>query len=215
MMGYGVPEAIASMARAMAPLGIETVVGCTDTDGSFTDLNIQLVNPHAPLVLDLAAREGATVVVANGSPFFEVLPKLTGKLRTIAYEYGDPTPEMFDDDAADRREIADSKRVEVYPHVDAVAAISEFVRHDIGWPDTRVIVLGVDHIEDLGPKPEPLADAEPKPLRVGTLMRLGVGEARYKGTDLLAPLRSAIAEAVGGDVQFEVMGRGTPPTPSG
>ena len=53
-MGYGVPEAIASLARGMAPLGIETVVGCMDSDDSFGDLTIRHVNPHPPLVLDLA-----------------------------------------------------------------------------------------------------------------------------------------------------------------
>ena len=85
-MGYGVPEAIASLARGMAPLGIETVVGYMDSDDSFGDLTIRHVNPHPPLVLDLAAQEGATVVVANGSPYFAVMPALTGKVRTIAYE---------------------------------------------------------------------------------------------------------------------------------
>lgn len=209
-MGYGVPEAIASLARGMAPLGIDTVVGCMDSDDSFGDLQIRRVNPHAPLVLDLAAQEGATVVVANGSPFFEVLPALTGKVRTIAYEYGDPTPEMFDADAAERRAIVEHKRSAVYPNVDAVAAISEFIRHDIGWPQARVIVLGVDHIPDLGCKPAACAAAAP--LRVGTLMRLGAGEARYKGTELLPQLRSATADALSahdGAVRFEVMGRGT------
>lgn len=211
-MGYGVPEAIASLARGMTPLGIETVVGCMDFDDSFPDLQIRRVNPHPPLVLDLAAREGATVVVANGSPFFEVLPALTGKVRTIAYEYGDPTPEMFEADAAERRAIVEHKRTAVYPNVDAVAAISEFVRHDIDWPQARVVVLGVDHIPDLGPKPARRPDDADKALRVGTLMRLGEGEARYKGTDLLPTLRAGIDAVLGEEgrsVQFEVMGRGT------
>ncbi|TXH44095.1 MAG: glycosyltransferase [Actinobacteria bacterium] len=214
-MGYGVPEAIASLARGMAPLGIETVVGCMDSDDSFGDLTIRHVNPHPPLVLDLAAQEGAIVVVANGSPYFEVLPALTGKVRTIAYEYGDPTPEMFAADAAERRAIVEHKRSAVYPNVDAVAVISEFIRHDIGWPQSHVVVLGVDHIPDLGPKParrRPAEAVDREPLRVGTLMRLGEGEARYKGTDLLPALREAIADGLGDDaeVRFEVMGRGTP-----
>ena len=203
-MGYGVSEAIAALATAMQPHGVDSVVGTPESDGHFTDVPVFRVRADTESVLDLAARVGATVVMAHGSPFFEVLPDLTGRVRTIAYEYGDPTPEMFADDALHRREIADRKKTEVYPHVDAVAAISEFVRHEIEWPEASVIILGVDHVPDLGPKKR---RKDVGPFRVGTLMRLGTGEARYKGVELLPLLRDEIAAQVP-NLRFEVMGRG-------
>jgi glycosyltransferase involved in cell wall biosynthesis len=206
-MGYGVSEAIAALAQAMTSHGVITVVGTPENDGHFADLAVVRAKADAESLLDLAARHGATVVMAHGSPFFEVLPALSGRVRTIAYEYGDPTPEMFDDDADLRREIAESKKASVYPHVDAVAAISEFIRHEIEWPAAEVIILGVDHVPDQGPKRPRRGD--PGPLRVGTLMRLGTGEARYKGVELLPTIRAAVQQ-LQPEVQFEVMGRGEP-----
>lgn len=204
-MGYGVSEAIASLASAMSTHGVRTVVGTPENDGHFDQLAVVRAKADPESVLDLAARHGASVVMAHGSPFFEVLPALRGQVRTIAYEYGDPTPEMFDDDAELRRQIADAKRTEVYPHVDAVAAISEFIRHEIDWPAAEVILLGVDHVPDKGPKrPQ---ESRPGPLRVGTLMRLGPGEAKYKGVELLPAIRHAVWQ-LQPDVQFEIMGRG-------
>jgi len=206
-MGYGVSEAIAAFAAPLRTHGVRMVVGTPEDDGHFGHLEVVRAKADPEAVLDLAARHGATVVMAHGSPFFEVLPALTGKVRTIAYEYGDPTPEMFDDDADLRRSIAEEKKSAVYPHVDAVAAISEFIRHEIQWPDTEVIILGVDHVSDQGPKrPRRTGEA---PLRVGTLMRLGVGEARYKGVEMLPDIRRAVL-ARQPDAVFEVMGRGEP-----
>lgn len=208
-MGYGVSEAIAALSRHMEPIGIMTTVGCLEYDRHFYDIDVRTVRPDPQAVLDLAAKLGASAVVAHGSPFFEVLPSLSGKVRTIAYEYGDPTPEMFGDDADERRRIADAKKINVYPKVDVVAAISEFIRHDIEWPQAQVVRLGVEHVPDLGPKPlvPPLDSAAP--LRVGTLMRLGVGESRYKGSDHLLQVKDLVGKAQC-PIQFEVMGRGDP-----
>lgn len=208
-MGYGVSEAIAALSRAMEPTGVMTTVGCLAHDNHFYDIDVRTVRPNPTAVLDLAARARASAIVAHGSPFFEVLPDLTGQIRTVAYEYGDPTPEMFGGDASERRSIADAKRAGVYPHVDEVAAISEFIRHDIAWPTAQVIRLGVEHVPDLGTKPLIPPTDPTAPLRVGTLMRLGEGEAHYKGNDLLLKLHESIVGR-GAPIQFEVMGRGTP-----
>lgn len=204
-MGYGVSEAIAAAAPFMARHGVRVVVGTPENDGHYADLTVVRAKADPEGVLDLAARHGASVVMAHGSPFFEILPALRGRVRTIAYEYGDPTPEMFADDMELRKQIATAKLTDVYPHVDAVAAISEFIRHEIRWPATEVIILGVDHVPDQGPK-RPRGAGAP-PLRVGTLMRLGAGEARYKGVELLPQIQQAIRQLYP-PVQFEVMGRG-------
>ena len=205
-MGYGVAEAVAALSRNLTAMGIPTVVATLGEDGTFADVDVRRVTPDAAHITALAARLGASVAVAHGSPFFEILPALP--MGTIAYEYGDPTPELFGSDAAERRRIADSKRTDVYPLVGAVACISDFIRHDIRWPAAEVITLGIEHIPDLGPKPlVPPMDPD-RPLRVGTLMRLGAGEAQYKGNRLLPALRTEVRRHRP-TTQFEVMGRGT------
>lgn len=209
-MGHGVAEVIAAISAEWAREGIFVAAGCQGTDNHFRQLSNHIVPPSPEAVSDLATSLGCNVIIAHGSPYFEVLPALTGRFRTIAYEHGDPTPEFFTHDAAERRAIVDRKRLTVYPSVSGVVAISEFIREDIGWPAAFVIRSGVDHIPDLGTKmlitEQP---SKPLPLRVGTLMRLGAGEAKYKGPHLLSEIRATVMRE-DPTVQFEAMGRGTP-----
>lgn len=203
-MGHGVAQMVAGMAGPLAEQGVTVAVGCLEHD-NFYDVPAHTVPPDAPAVAGLAEHLGADVVVAIGSPYFEVLPRLPAALTTVAYEAGDPTPGLFTADSEERLRIAANKRTNVYPHVGAVAAISSFIRHDIGWPDAAVIPLGIDDLPDLGPKPSvPPRDHR---LRVGALTRLGPGEAHYKGRDQLLELRQLLVGS--GDIEFELMGRGT------
>ena len=85
-----------------------------------------------------------------------------------------------------------------------MVAISRFIAADIDWPAATVIANGIDHVDA---KPDPARDRRASALRVGTLMRLGQGEAYYKGNDLFLDLVAA-AEAAGVNARFEVMARG-------
>ncbi len=201
-MGHGVAEAVAMQMRSLRDMGVKSVVGCVQYDDHYADVAPARVAADAGAVADFASGCGASVIVAHGSPYFEVLPELSERFRTIVYEYGDPTPELFADDAVQRRRGVEWKRRHLYPDVAAVTAISEFVRHDIGWP-AQVIPLGVEHIPDLGPKSD--EHTAGRPLRVGALMRFGAGEARYKGHAELLDLIRWVPEA-----HWEVAGRGTP-----
>lgn len=205
--GFGLPEVIAALVPELTALGVPCEVACLSSDGLFTGFPIHEVDPTGEAVLALARQIGADVVIAHGSPFFEVLPDLRPHLRTVVYEHGEPPPVLFDDEV-DRAERARYKEAHVYANVDDVVAISEFIRDEIGWPDATVIPNGVDHIADLGTKvwlPPRQADAQ---LRVGLLMRLGEGEAKYKGNDVLPALRS-LTEQAGVSARWEVMGRGS------
>lgn len=202
-MGHGVAEAVAMQVRGLRQAGIPAVVGCLESDDHYAGLGPVRVAPDAAAVADFAAANGATVIVAHGSPYFELLPELTGPFHTIAFEYGDPSPGLFPEpEASQRRAVIEHKRHEVYPHVARVAAISEFIRHEIDWPQADVLVLGIEHVPDLGPKTQRQVHG---PLRVGALMRLGPGEARYKGP---AELRELVDLVPG--VTWEWAGRGTP-----
>lgn len=202
VMGYGVAEAVAMQARGMVARGVAVTVGCLEADGHYPDVPTRRVAPDPDAVADLAIELGATAIVAHGSPYFEVLPELTGRFLTVAYEYGDPPPDLFGEDAERRRAQIHHKRTAVYPGVSEVAAISEFIRHDIQWDPAAVMVLGIEHVPDLGPKDPPRGPTGR--LRVGSLMRLGPGEARYKGVD---ELRRLAAETPQLDWTFA--GRGT------
>lgn len=207
--GWGVSLEIGEICRRLRRDGVDTFVGAGRTDGSFDWLGIDLVPAEATAVRALATRCGADVIAAHTSPYFEILPALSGTFETWAWENGDPTPSFFLDRRRERAAIARHKLEAVYPRVARVVAISDFIRHDIDWPRADVVRLGCDHVPAMPPKSiADLGASELQAIRVGTLMRLGRGEAHYKGNrlfiELLAALRAQDVEA-----EFHVAGRGT------
>jgi len=209
MRGYGVSLVAEEVCRRWSLAGVAVHIGCihTDVDGGFVpDLTIPLakLGPDPVEIETYCSRHDLSVVMAQTSPYFEVLPHLSSGLHRVVFEHGDPTPDLFTHDALERSRIVAGKQSSVYPFVDVVACSSHFLAEDIAWRDAVVVHLGCDHVPDLGPKQVMLDSDE---LVVGCLMRLGPGEALYKGNDLLVDLIQRIADEPG--VRFRLMGRGT------
>lgn len=207
--GWGVSLEIGEICRRLRRDGTGAYVAAGRTDGSFDWLGVDLVEPDDQAIRALAARRGVDVIAAHTSPYFEVLPSLSEGFETWAWENGDPTPAFFVDSRRERAAIARHKREAVYPRVRRVIAISDFIKHDIGWPGADVVRLGCDHVPAMPPKSPADVGAEgARAIRVGTLMRLGRGEAHYKGNHLFLQVMEAVrARHLG--AEFHVAGRGT------
>lgn len=209
MRGFGVSIVAEELAKNMPQFGWDLYVGAMRVDGNFGAINTFLIAPDPQEILKFCRDWKIDVVLAQTTPYFEVLPQLVGQIPVIVYEHGDPTPAFFAGDGEERERIRLNKIQNVYPRVNRVLASSHFLVQDISWPATQVVTLGCDHVPDLGLKP--LQDVKSQAtgaLKVGTLMRLGPGEAQYKGNgifrQLVAQLRSRNAA-----IEFFVMGRGT------
>ena len=136
-----------------------------------------------------------------------MLPSLRDIAPCWAWEHGDPTPAFFSIDGDERKNIKQKKLQNCYPNIDGVITISEFIKSDIRWPNARIIYNGCDHVPDLGTKTLSQSNLN-EPIRIGTLMRMGQGEANYKGNDLFLELIRAAEEGALA-ASFFVMGRGT------
>jgi glycosyltransferase involved in cell wall biosynthesis len=137
------------------------------------------------------------------SPYFELLPELDDSLVTWAWEHGDPTPDLFGSDVEERKRIVRNKQQHVYPRVDRVIAISQFIQYDIRWPGAEIVYNGCDHLPFEAPAPN-----LDRPLRVGALARMGRGETFYKGVAQFNDLAQRLRDR-SDRIQFEIMGRGT------
>jgi glycosyltransferase involved in cell wall biosynthesis len=206
-MGFGVDVVVAELVRGLKSKGIRSVVGCIDKDQSYPDIESIACSGSLSDVLSLVDSLQPTHVVAHTTPFFEVLPELKAARPTLkiwAYEHGDPSPELFPGEEDKRWAIKNDKSSRVYPAIDGVIAISEFIRRDIAWPRAEIVFNGADN----NPLAEPKNRTLKAPLRVGTLMRLGQGERPYKGGDLY--LRVAeLAREKSLPVEFAYLGRGS------
>lgn len=210
VLGYGVDVTVGNIARHLIRLGHRVTIGCLETDGHYSGLDVRQVNPDPASITRLVEEVGCDCVIAHTTPFFEVLPLLDVAIPKWAWEYGDPTPAFFPLDGAERHRIKETKIRACYPAVNGVIAISHFLRRDIQWPAALVIYLGCDHVPDLGPKGALDFDPDPSArLKVGTLMRLGQGESNYKGNQLFSAI---VGKSMEQEIpaRFYVMGRGTP-----
>jgi len=203
-MGFGVAVVIENLAEELARRGHCVDVGCIHWDrNQGENFQVHVLSAEPASVHKLASDLRSEYVIAHTSPFFEVLPKLPGPYERWVWEHGDPTPELFPFDGTERRRIAQNKHTNVYPNVDRVITISEFIREDIGWPDADLVYNGCDHL-----RPARSSSPGKKKLRVGTLMRLGEGEAFYKGNQLFLDLVE-YCRLRSDDLEFYLMGRGS------
>ncbi len=206
-MGHGVSVVLERLASELVELGWEVHIASNNCDNSNLSKNVHRIYADLDSVKKIASDLQCSTVIAVTSPFFEMLPALKADYKTVAYEMGDPTPELFPIDGQARQSIAQHKRANVYPQVDKVLTISEFLRHDIKWLQGEAVYLGCDHVADVGTKGlQDFSLGAGKSLKVGTLMRLGEGEAHYKGLTLFEELRSRFIDQ---QVEFHIMGKGS------
>jgi hypothetical protein len=179
--GYGVDVVVAAHARYFELWGHNVRIFCIDADGSYPDLNIQDRVSDLERLKSTLASFGPDAVIAHTSPFFEWLAELNHP-AAWGFDHGDPSPHLFlGSDVDTRKHTKDNKIKSVYRQLRGVIVPSQFLRHDIQWPQAHVVLHGSNHVSDEGPK-SPQHFQPLRPLRVGTLARLGPGEALYKGT---------------------------------
>lgn len=201
-MGFGVSVVIAQLCKLLARVEVSVTVGTMETDDFFSaDCHIVKMDADPNAIGKYIVDHDIDCVIAHTTPYFELLPKISVKVVKWAWEHGDPTPSLFPGETEVRTQIIVNKLRYVYPNVDRVIAISNFIRQDIGWPEANLIPNGCDHVQKKAPKLN-----TSQPLKVGTLMRLGKGERYYKGGDLFIQLAKQFL--ITDTMQFSVMGRG-------
>lgn len=183
--GFGVDEVLIQYCRVLKQAGIRCEIVCVEKLKEVPGIQIGELLPSVEGLGKKIASGRWTHVIAHTEPWISLLSQAHTPqgVQKIAWEHGDPTPELFrnPEEVERRRREKTEKKENAYPNMNAVVAISEFVRADIEWPEALVI-------------PNPMPDFEksirydptprPAPLKIGSLMRLGPGEAQYKGQEI-------------------------------
>jgi glycosyltransferase involved in cell wall biosynthesis len=203
LRGYGVSVVAGELQRRLRHWGWDLHVGYLEADDFGRASSRLFIPADETEIFHYCIRNKIEIVIAQTSPYFEVLPQLASSIPVVCFEHGDPTPEFFREEMAVREESKKFKLEMVYPHVNEVWTISEFLRHDIGWMQARVIPNGADHVSRMRKRAIGYGDK----IRVGFLARLGQLESEYKGNDVLL----ALAKRFGDEerIEFTVMGRGS------
>lgn len=217
--GFGVDVVVDQQARRLSECGHRITVYCIEHEPAhYVDppYEITKVGGNLRHLAGMICDVGHDAVIAHSSPFFELLPLIVPATRCVAYEHGDPTPALFPVPKRLKRHFIKSNKLHnVYPHVDRVFAISNFIAKDIGWPSATIIPNGADH---LVVSAGPVAATERRRRareRFGvtknerlilSVCRLGRGEANYKGLDLFLEMKTKLASVPG--LRFALVGKG-------
>jgi glycosyltransferase involved in cell wall biosynthesis len=200
LKGYGVSEVIQHLSTELNKLGWEVNVLCENQDDHFkvTTFNSEISMRAVQKTIESLKPD---VICAHTSPYIEMLPHINFQGKKIVYDHGEPSPELFKFDQTERHQI-NLNKWSVYDHVSGVVVISNFIKSDINFADAKVIYNGCDHILDRGPKIKSDVVSD-RPLKIGILSRLGIGESYYKNTDLVLKLIDLK------NVEVTILGKGT------
>ncbi len=191
--GYGVDEVVLQHARLLQKRGANCTIACVEKLMTPPEILCLELLPALNSLEALIGAQEFTHIVAHTEPWMSLLAQVSTKLpvKKIVWEHGDPSPELIPHQALARQLEKTNKLKNVYPFVDQVVAISEFIKSDIEWQKAVVIPNGLS-LRDIVPKQYPETIST---LKIGTLMRLGAGESLYKGQDLFLKLAIALKES--------------------
>jgi GT2 family glycosyltransferase len=195
--GHGVAVVINLQVRALLARGHEVVVAGLRSDRDFAYDGHGVIEVHDPrAAATLAVSLGVNVIVAHTPPYFSVARWTGAYPPVLAYDYGEPPPELFPDAAARRDALAE--KAMSLAMSSRVLAISEAVGQESVLPPDRIVPLGNGHLG----RWIPALDERRRSVRrergwkdayvVLNVCRFHAGERAYKGVDHYAHLRAAL-----------------------
>ncbi|MBV9655769.1 MAG: glycosyltransferase [Acetobacteraceae bacterium] len=216
--GHGVAVVIDLQTRALLARGHEVILAGHRSAQDFPYEGRSVIEAHDPRsAATLAADLEADIIVAHTPPFFGVARWTGAYPPVLAYDYGEPSPDLFADAAA-RREVLSDKDMGLGMCA-RVLAISEAVAAEARVRPHGVLPLGNGHLGRWSPAAAEMRrrvrrDRGWEPLHVVlNVCRFHANERAYKGVDAYADLREALGfadPALASRSVFVLCGKGTP-----
>ncbi len=136
-------------------------------------------------ILRIVHETSPDATVVHTPPFFSLLESLPKTMVKIMMDYGEPPAHLFPD-RKEREKLRENK-IRWAAFADRVVSISRFIQEDSGIPDTKVILIGNDHLL----RPLPVLSflkgnfqkrlSNPQAFVVLNITRFHRGERLYKG----------------------------------
>jgi len=188
-----VPVVIQQHARKLVQSGYEVIIGgpLAENEMSFPGCE-RVVLGSAKEAAIYAFTNGVSLVVSHTPPFFEVPILIGGHIPVLAYDYGEPAAEFFQDPTrAYLLNVGYQKRAAA-ALTTTIATISQSVKDETLNKDALVIGLANSHLpawsEALRPERDHVREAQGwrDGFVVLTVCRFHENERAYKGLDKIA-----------------------------
>jgi hypothetical protein len=215
-IGYGVSLVIEKQMDGLVKMGgHEVYLGGpnvatlnSENSGFFRNVGLDLASTHS-----LIEEINPDIIISHADPYHSHVSKYKkGNVRKIAYDHGEPFPDLFGFWDSIRFKIKEHQRHFAFSSFDLHISISEFIKKTSGVAQSIVIYNGADHILDISNDPifnlrNDLGLPDDSFI-ILSLARMGTGEARYKGFEVLALIKKGVAMLVNNqNIQFVLMGK--------
>jgi GT2 family glycosyltransferase len=189
-IGYGVPVVIQQHARKLVEAGYEVVIGgpLAENEMSFPGCE-RVVIGSAQEAAVYAFTSGVALVVSHTPPFFEVPILIGGHIPVLAYDYGEPAAEFFQDPTRSYLLNVGYQKRAAAALTTCIATISQSVKDETLNKDALVIGLANSHLpawsEELRPERDRMRGAQgwQDGFVILTVCRFHENERAYKGLD--------------------------------
>jgi GT2 family glycosyltransferase/glycosyltransferase involved in cell wall biosynthesis len=192
-VGYGVPVVIQQHARKLIECGYEVVIGgpLADNELSFPGCE-RVVLSSAQEAAVYAFSTDIALVVSHTPPFFEVPIMIGGHIPVLAYDYGEPAAEFFQDPTRSYLLNVGYQKRAAAALTTTLATISQSVKNETLNQDALVLGLANSHLpawsEALRPERDRARAARDwqQGFVILTVCRFHENERAYKGLDKIA-----------------------------
>jgi GT2 family glycosyltransferase len=192
-IGYGVPVVIQQHARKLVQSGYEVVIGgpLAENEMSFPGCE-RVVIGSAKEAAIYAFTSNIALVVSHTPPFFEVPILIGGHIPVLAYDYGEPGAEFFQDPTRSYLLNVGYQKRAAAALTTSIATISKSVKDETLNKDALVVGLANSHLpawsEVLRPERDRVRAAQgwQDSFIILTVCRFHENERAYKGLDKIA-----------------------------
>lgn len=143
--GHGVAIVLNIQAQALVGRGHQVIIGGPISKNDIDYPNCERIEVHDPRAAAIIAGERTIdIIVAHTPPFFSVARWTGNYPRTMAYDYGEPPPSIFQDCKERLTVLNEKDNALVMCH--RVFAISDAIAAESRTPVSDIIPLGNSHI---------------------------------------------------------------------
>jgi GT2 family glycosyltransferase len=219
-MGFGVPVVIQQHARKLVQLGYDVIIGgpMRDNELSFPGCE-RVVLDSAKEAAVYALTHDVALIVSHTPPFFEIPILIGPHIPVLAYDYGEPSPDFFQEPTRSYLLNVGYQKRAAAALTTTIATISQSVKDETLNKDAVVVGLANSHLpawsETLRPARDRFRAAQDwdEAFVVLTVCRFHENERAYKGLDRIAEILREfpyLYPAQSKPLIWALAGRGTP-----
>lgn len=215
--GWGVGLVVRKHVEGLLANNFEVFLATPDIGKSETatgTLNIIKIGTGYDEVRDLLLSIRPDITIVHTPPYFGHIADIADvDTIKVAYDYGEPFPFLWTGyERSVREEIDFRKYREWIPKFHLHVCISEFVKKYSGFQSSHVHYIGANHVDTVNRSKKPKIKLKEllnsDGFIITSLSRVGEGESRYKGFDILKIVKQRLSCMYPADnFTFLLMGR--------